>query len=77
MGPQAPSAGEKEATTVHLSQSLATQTNHFAAFLFPPRQVVLNATGGAVIFPMSVYGRCVVQRTGLLSAGKPHTVECM
>lgn len=71
MGPQAPFTGEKEATMVHLSQSLATQTNHFAPLLLPHCHIVPNATSGAVTFSKSV------SRTGLLSAGKAHTAECI
>lgn len=74
MGPQAPFTGEKEATMVHLSQSLATQTNHSATLLLPHCQIAPNATGGAVIFSMSVCGRYVLQRTGQSSAGKAHRV---
>ena len=76
MGPEAPFTGEREATMVHLSQSLATQTDHSARFPLPHCQSGPNAAGGAVIFSMSVYGGCVVQITGLLSAGRAHAVEC-
>lgn len=60
---------KREATMLHLSQSLATQTHHLASLLFPHCQIVPNATGGAVIFSLPVYARYVLRRTALLSAG--------
>lgn len=60
---------------VHHSQSLATQTNHFALLFFPHCQIMPNATGGPVIFSVSLYGKYTPYRTGLLSIGKAHTVE--
>lgn len=60
----------KEATMVHLSQSLATQTNHFAPLLLPHCQIVPNATGGAVMFSVSVCGGHILQRRGLLCVVK-------
>lgn len=60
---------------VHLSQSLATQMNHFAPLLLPHCQIVLNATGGAVKFSLSVCCGYIPQRTGLLSAGEARTAE--
>lgn len=68
MDPLSSFTGEREATMLHLSQSLATQTHHFASLLLPHCQIVPNATGGAVILSVSVYARYVLWRTALLSA---------